>query len=34
MTKQILDIYSGNRIDVEREVATGTDAVIVKAGQG
>jgi len=34
MTKQILDIYSGNRIDVEREVATRTDAVIVKAGQG
>ncbi len=34
MTKQILDIYSGNRVNAEQEVATGTDAVIVKAGQG
>lgn len=32
--KQILDIYSGNRVDAEKEKATGTDAVIIKAGQG
>lgn len=34
MTKQILDIYNGNRVDAAREKATGTDAVIIKAGQG
>src|SRR3990167_2498503 len=31
---QILDIYFDNPFDAEKEKATGTDGVIVKAGQG
>ena len=34
MTIQILDIFSDNKFDADREKATGTDAVIIKAGQG
>lgn len=34
MTIRILDIYSGNRVDLAHEQATGTDAVIIKGGQG
>ncbi len=32
--KQILDIYSDNRVDFDQEVATGTDGVLIKGGQG
>lgn len=32
--KQILDIYSGNRVDFAREKATGTDGILIKLGQG
>lgn len=31
---QILDIYSGNRVDFDFEKATGTDGVLIKGGQG
>ena len=34
MTIQILDIYQGNKFDPEQELATGTDAVLIKGGQG
>ena len=37
MTVQILDIYYQNKFDVataERELNTGTDAVMIKGGQG
>lgn len=34
MSIQVLDIYSGNAFNAEKEKATGTDAVIIKAGQG
>jgi len=34
MTVQILDIYQGNPFDIEQEINTGTDAVLIKAGQG
>jgi GH25 family lysozyme M1 (1,4-beta-N-acetylmuramidase) len=34
MTIQILDIYQGNKYDPGQEAATGTDAVLIKGGQG
>lgn len=34
MSIQILDIYRGNYFEPEREINTGTDAVLIKAGQG
>ena len=34
MSIQILDIYQGNKFDAEQEKATGTDAVLIKGGQG
>jgi GH25 family lysozyme M1 (1,4-beta-N-acetylmuramidase) len=34
MTVQVLDIYQGNKYDPQQEVATGTDAVLIKGGQG
>ena len=34
MTIQILDIFADNKFDADAEKATGTDGVIIKAGQG
>jgi hypothetical protein len=34
MSIQILDIYRGNKYNPEQELATGTDAVLIKGGQG
>lgn len=34
MTLQVLDIVDGNAFDAAKEKATGTDGVIIKAGQG
>ena len=34
MSVQILDIYSGNRINFAQEKATGTDGILLKGGQG
>ena len=34
MSIQILDIYQGNKFNPEQEINTGTDAVLIKAGQG
>jgi hypothetical protein len=34
VTIQILDIYQGNKFNAQREAATGTDAVLIKGGQG
>lgn len=34
MTVQILDIYQGNKFDADQEKATGTNAVLIKGGQG
>jgi GH25 family lysozyme M1 (1,4-beta-N-acetylmuramidase) len=34
MTIQILDIYQGNKYDPQQEASTGTDAVLIKGGQG
>jgi hypothetical protein len=31
---QVLDIYYGNPFDIDKEIATGTDAVIIRGGQG
>lgn len=34
VTIQILDIYQGNKFNADLEFATGTDAVLIKGGQG
>ena len=34
MTTQILDVYHGNKFDAGQEKATGTNAVLIKGGQG
>ena len=34
MSIQILDIFADNKFDADHEKATGTDGVIIKAGQG
>jgi hypothetical protein len=34
MTIQILDIYQGNKYDPQQEASMGTDAVLIKGGQG
>ena len=34
MTIQILDIYQGNKVNIKQEKSTGTDAVLIKGGQG